>query len=191
MEMPGGGPFHLAPGQITDDSELAMMMTHGLLDRSMKQPLEENCNREDYLVLNNIAKYYKQWIESPPFDIGITTRTALSASTHKNGASWKRIQLKAKNHNQESLSNGSLMRATPMVIYTSLLEKSEAKKCIEDEVAFLHPNQTVKDVNYLYGIAIHYLINNPLEKDRAQKAFDIIYEESTQMQSYICSRTQE
>ena len=35
MEMNGGGPFGLSAGQITDDSELAMMMMHGLLDKHM------------------------------------------------------------------------------------------------------------------------------------------------------------
>ena len=31
MEMPGGGCWGLAPGQITDDSELAMCQLRGLL----------------------------------------------------------------------------------------------------------------------------------------------------------------
>ena len=53
------------------------------------------------------------------------------------------------------------MRATPMAIYTSLLEESEARKCIEADISFTHPNQTVKDVIFLYAIAIHYLIKNP------------------------------
>jgi ADP-ribosylglycohydrolase len=30
MKMPGGGPFNLSPGQITDDSELAMCMMQGI-----------------------------------------------------------------------------------------------------------------------------------------------------------------
>jgi len=30
--MPGGGPFNLGPGQITDDSELATCMLSGLLE---------------------------------------------------------------------------------------------------------------------------------------------------------------
>jgi len=29
--MPGGGPFKLAPGQITDDSELALCLGKGLV----------------------------------------------------------------------------------------------------------------------------------------------------------------
>jgi ADP-ribosylglycohydrolase len=32
MSMPGGGPFILGSGQITDDSELAMCVMQGIID---------------------------------------------------------------------------------------------------------------------------------------------------------------
>ena len=32
MKMPGGGPWKLFTGQITDDSELAMCMMEGLIE---------------------------------------------------------------------------------------------------------------------------------------------------------------
>ena len=32
MSMPGGGPWNKAPGQITDDSELAMCLLWGLIN---------------------------------------------------------------------------------------------------------------------------------------------------------------
>jgi hypothetical protein len=32
MEMNGGGPFKLASGQITDDSELGMCQMHGIVE---------------------------------------------------------------------------------------------------------------------------------------------------------------
>lgn len=32
MEMPGGGPWWLFAGQITDDSELALCMMEGLIE---------------------------------------------------------------------------------------------------------------------------------------------------------------
>ncbi len=32
MTMPGGGPFELGPGQITDDSEMAMCLMWGLIE---------------------------------------------------------------------------------------------------------------------------------------------------------------
>jgi ADP-ribosylglycohydrolase len=36
MKMPGGGVFKIGPGQITDDSELAMCMLHGLANSGNK-----------------------------------------------------------------------------------------------------------------------------------------------------------
>ena len=32
MDMPGGGPFNLGSGQITDDGELAMCLMQGIID---------------------------------------------------------------------------------------------------------------------------------------------------------------
>jgi hypothetical protein len=64
MLMPGNlGPFKLAPGQVTDDSELAMSMLCGLagMPAGLFEPLL-------------IGEMYKTWFESRPFDIGNTTR---------------------------------------------------------------------------------------------------------------------
>jgi ADP-ribosyl-[dinitrogen reductase] hydrolase len=65
MNMVGGGPFKLAPGQVTDDSEMAMMQLNGLVDGNG--------------TLNTFAlcKFYADWYHSDPFDIGITTRRGL------------------------------------------------------------------------------------------------------------------
>ena len=64
MQMPGGGKFKLAPGQVTDDSELAMMMMHGLIDQEMPRKLEDGEQRQNILVMDNIAKYYREWMKS-------------------------------------------------------------------------------------------------------------------------------
>lgn len=72
MKMPGGGPWNNGPGQITDDSELAMCLMHGLV---------ENCEVKDgetVMSTRGIAKYYGQWVYSGPYDIGMATNSALS-----------------------------------------------------------------------------------------------------------------
>ena len=48
MRMPGGGPFGLSSGQITDDSELAMCLMWGLIEgnKEIKEELE------DYVIDN-------------------------------------------------------------------------------------------------------------------------------------------
>lgn len=55
----------LAPGQVTDDSELAMCLMQGLIAGGGK------------LDLNEICSMYGKWMKSPPFDIGQTTSQAL------------------------------------------------------------------------------------------------------------------
>jgi len=65
MTMPGGGCWNIPPGQVTDDSELAMCLLNALVESNGKLDLKEIC------------KWYGKWMESPPFDIGHTTRNGL------------------------------------------------------------------------------------------------------------------
>ena len=67
-----------------------MMMMHGLLDRSFPGEIKEGRDRKQFLVLDNIAKFFGYWINSNPFDIGTTTRNALEAATVPN-PTWKKI----------------------------------------------------------------------------------------------------
>jgi len=66
MKMPGGGPWGLTAGQVTDDSELAMCLMNGLVEGNGK------------LDPKYICKYYGKWYQYGPFDIGTTTRIGLS-----------------------------------------------------------------------------------------------------------------
>ena len=50
LKMPGGGCWHLTPGQVTDDSELAMCQMRGLLAGKGK------------FDLFHIALYYGTWL---------------------------------------------------------------------------------------------------------------------------------
>ena len=77
--MPGGGPFKLESGQPTDDSELAMCLLDGIIDSN-----EDGAS--GVLDINKIALRYKQWLQSEPFDKGITTTNALSAIQDGNPA---------------------------------------------------------------------------------------------------------
>ena len=67
LTFPGGGCFRVKPGQFTDDSEMAMCLMHGLIEGT-EGPVDQMA----------IAARYLDWYESPPFDIGITTRRAMN-----------------------------------------------------------------------------------------------------------------
>lgn len=65
LRMPGGGPFNVSPGQVTDDSELAMCLMRGLLAGEGKLDLFQHCI------------FYGHWVQYGPFDIGQTTENGL------------------------------------------------------------------------------------------------------------------
>jgi ADP-ribosylglycohydrolase len=55
INMGGGGCFATGPGQITDDSELAISLAHAL------------ANANGVLDIAEITKYFAKWMDSPPF----------------------------------------------------------------------------------------------------------------------------
>ena len=133
--MVGQGPFDLGPGQITDDSELAMCILQGLTDPGLRCKESKHAG-SSILNLDGIAYYFGKWLQGDikPFDIGATTRQAFKSikfcydkqefltnevydtvivSTYKN-----------------STSNGSLMRMTTLAAFCYKLNKEDMKKAI-------------------------------------------------------------
>ena len=68
-KVPGGGYWEVGPGQITDDSELAISLMNGISNGYNKS--------KGSLNYQNVAVEYANWIKSGPFDIGQATRAAL------------------------------------------------------------------------------------------------------------------
>ena len=58
MQMPGGGVLGVGPGQITDDSEMALCLARGLIAG------------EDSQQQGAVADKYLDWLQSRSFDIG-------------------------------------------------------------------------------------------------------------------------
>ena len=63
----GKNVFGLPPGQITDDSEMALSMAYAMMDSVNPKELDQDL----------IYYYYGVWMKSGPFDIGRTTMNAL------------------------------------------------------------------------------------------------------------------
>lgn len=65
MNLPGGGTRDLLPAQATDDTELALSLAYALIEGSPNYDLSLIC------------KYYGIWLNSNPFDCGITISESL------------------------------------------------------------------------------------------------------------------
>lgn len=73
----GGGALQVGPAQITDDSEMALCILHGLTD--IECSVEHNLANK-VLNLDGITHYFGRWSRNA-FDIGITTSQALRSVT--------------------------------------------------------------------------------------------------------------
>ena len=135
MSMPGGGPHQVARGQVTDDSELAMALMWGL----NKANEEEDSGQPRVFSNAQIAYHYREWMRSEPFDIGSTTNQALSPLLEN--LDPENSKKSAKALNRDSLSNGGMMRITPLAVWAANLEDQEdLKDAVVADVEFTHPN---------------------------------------------------
>src|SRR5271165_7134453 len=103
-DMVGGGPFHLAAGEWTDDTSMALCLAESLVEKHGFDPIDQ---------LERYTRWAKQGHLSSNglvFDIGNTVRAALArfAETHEPycGSS-----------DPQSAGNGSLMRLAPVPLF--------------------------------------------------------------------------
>ena len=103
-DMVGGGPFHLRPGQWTDDTSMALCLAASLLECGGFDPLDQ------------MQRYVRWWREGymsstgHTFDIGNTVSAAL-ARFEATGEPY------ASTPDRGSAGNGSLMRLAPVPMY--------------------------------------------------------------------------
>jgi ADP-ribosyl-[dinitrogen reductase] hydrolase len=98
-EMLADGTHCQPAGTITDDTELALCIARSLLARAGFDP-------------ENVAERFVEWFESGPFDIGVTTSTAIRGL--RDGVPWDEAGERA--WNGTNAGNGSVMRCAPLAL---------------------------------------------------------------------------
>jgi len=103
-DMNGGGPFHLAPGQWTDDTSMALCLASSLVERGEFDPADQmtryvSWHDEGYWSSNGGC-----------FDIGNATATAL-ARFKRSGDPF------SGSTDPRSAGNGSIMRLAPVPMF--------------------------------------------------------------------------
>jgi len=101
-DMVGGGPFHLKPGEWTDDTSMALCLAESLVTRQGFDPIHQ------------LETYVRWWadghfsVKGRCFDIGTTTAAAL----RRFAESPQRVPYPGSTASH-SAGNGSLMRLAP------------------------------------------------------------------------------
>lgn len=102
-DMVGGGPFHLAPGQWTDDTSMALCLATSLVERGgfdAHDQMERYCRWHETGYLSSTGRC---------FDIGNTTAAAL-CRYRQSGEPY------AGSSDPYAAGNGSIMRLAPIPI---------------------------------------------------------------------------
>ncbi|CAJ0565030.1 unnamed protein product, partial [Mesorhabditis spiculigera] len=158
LAMLGGGCFNLPPGTITDDSEMALSLSGVLLAQ----------NRFDQA---STAVAYARWCQTAPPDIGNTTISAVSIDKRIPKEWLKEWDVEERKRvlttllsnvakwNDESQSNGCLMRISPLPVFYWRRPFEEWAPYIAEDVALTHCHPVPAVLCEIYCRAIHLLIN--------------------------------
>jgi ADP-ribosylglycohydrolase len=133
-----GGTWNTIAGQPTDDSEMALALSRSILAAGRYEP-------------ERAFRAYQDWQATGPFDIGNTVRAALGGTPRP-----------------ESLANGSLMRASPLAVFSRGRSEDEAAALGRADSALTHPNPICGDAVAAFVSAIRHGL---LEGDGPEAAY--------------------
>ncbi len=123
-----GGYWNTIAGQPTDDSELALMLARTVV-------------RDGGMIQERVRRSYWGWLESGPFDIGLTTEEGLTELP-----------------NVESQANGALMRVSPLGIFGWRLPPAELARLAREDADITHPHPVCRDASAAFCVALAHAI---------------------------------
>jgi ADP-ribosyl-[dinitrogen reductase] hydrolase len=122
-EMIGGGGFDWAPGEFTDDTQMALALANALIEA-------------DGFSADVVWKHFRAWAESAR-DIGVTVGTSLRHKSHVGAAEAAHEVLGGR-----TASNGSVMRIAPAGVFGVRLTRARAVELAVDQAALTHHDES-------------------------------------------------
>lgn len=135
----GGGPFHVAPGQVTDDTQMAVCLTDSLVASGSR------------FDVHDVARRYVEWMHSA-FDIGSQTRDALERI--EQGASplvsGREVWLE---RGRAAAGNGSLMRVAPIGVFIHDPDQRRRASIADSAITHFDPRCQLACASYTAAVA--------------------------------------
>jgi ADP-ribosylglycohydrolase len=132
-----------------------------------------------------MALWYKKWLLSRPFDLGINIRATMGCMIEPKEVKDDElvtVALEAGFSSKKNINNRSLMRATPLACWCSdITDIDMLTKIFSKDVSFTHTNYQVHNLVIIYSATIGYLIRNHGNESRATNAYEFALEISKHM----------
>jgi ADP-ribosyl-[dinitrogen reductase] hydrolase len=145
-EIIGGGWLGLPPGEVTDDTQMALCIARSIAAQGGFQPAD-------------VAAHFVAWYRSNPPDIGNTTRRSLEYLAA--GLAWDVAgQRTHRELRPRDASNGSLMRCAPVALYTRRDAAANVRHSA-DSSRITHANPSAIDACVAFNAAIAALLDDP------------------------------
>jgi ADP-ribosylglycohydrolase len=144
-ELQDGGTWNLIAGQPTDDSELALALGRALVRRGAFDAGE-------------VARAYVAWYETRPFDIGHTTRAALSAAAGAHRAGRDAAAAARGAARKESKANGALMRVSPLGVFGQGRDPAALAEWAREDARLTHPHPVCLDASAVFAVAVAHAV---------------------------------
>ena len=116
-----GSTARLVPGEITDDSEMAIALLESLV-------------REGGFFPERVLTAYREWLAADPADVGVTIYNALAT----------------EQYDPESQANGALMRVAPLAMWGALHPEADVLSAavLDARLTHIHPQCSVANAVY-------------------------------------------
>ncbi|WP_084631289.1 ADP-ribosylglycohydrolase family protein [Ferrimonas senticii] len=152
VDMVGGGPFDLQPGQWTDDTSMMLCLADSLLAQGLHDPRDQ---------MDRYLRWYHDGENSCTghcFDIGNTVRSALKCyQQHRDGTPYVGAC------DEFSAGNGSLMRIAPIALAYWQQPVAKAMAMAADSSRTTHGEARAVDACQLMTYLLHQLLNQPVD----------------------------
>lgn len=136
----GGGPFAVAVGQVTDDTQMAVALATSLIENN-------GFNPED------IADRYAEWRQYA-FDIGGQTSSAISSQASMPEGELRYAGYHSWSRGRHSAGNGSLMRTAPIGVFFAYNSAMRTEASIVDSaITHADPRCMLACAAYNWAIA--------------------------------------
>ena len=156
-KMIGGGWLHLAPGQITDDTEMALALGRSLI-------------RHGRVEAKDVCEEFAAWLKSGPVDIGNTCRRGI-----------RRYMIHGSTEGafcEGDGGNGAAMRLLPLAIATlyrpDLFEEWTLAQC-----RITHHHPLSDDASLVFGRMVHELLKGNGVKGAREEARGLVEKHKT------------